>query len=97
MWTCNQLDLPTLGSQPVMPKNRLLGKNRLSLKNNQLKFETSGELPIILEDSIEYTSNEWKQNRKMSTCDRLGLESLGSWPIMPKNFVGIRLNNLIYY
>ena len=32
--------------------------NRLSLRNNRLKFETSGELPIILEESIEYTSNE---------------------------------------
>jgi hypothetical protein len=36
----------------------------------------------------EYTSNEWKQNRKvMSTCNWLDLESLGSWPTklyMPK-------------
>ena len=30
-----------------------------------------GGLPIILEESIEYTSNEWKhQNRKMSTCNQ---------------------------
>ena len=28
------------------------------------------------------------QNRKMSTCNRLDLESLGSWPTMPKNFPG---------
>ena len=33
--------------------------NRLSLRNNRLKFETSEELPIVLEESIEeYTSNE---------------------------------------
>ena len=69
-----------------------LQMNWLSLRNNQLKFETSGELPIILEESIEYTSNEWKQNRKMSTCHRLDLESLGSWPTMPKNFPGIALD-----
>ena len=31
----------------------------MSLRNNQLKFETSGELPIILYESIlEYTSSE---------------------------------------
>ena len=36
--------------------------NRLSLRNDRLKFGTSGELPIVLEESIdEYTSN--KQNR----------------------------------
>ena len=39
--------------------------NRLGLRNNQLKLETSGELPIILEESIENTLNEWKQNRKI--------------------------------
>ena len=30
-----------------------------------------------------------KHNWKMSTCNRLDLESLGSWPTMPKNFPGI--------
>jgi hypothetical protein len=29
--------------------------NRLSLKNNRLKFKTPEKLPIILEESIEYT------------------------------------------
>ena len=57
--------------------------NRLSLRNNRLKFETSRTLAIILEESIEYTLNEWKkQNRKMSTFNRLDLESLGSWPTL---------------
>jgi hypothetical protein len=31
--------------------------NRLSLRNNRLKFETSGKLPWILEEFREYTSN----------------------------------------
>ena len=52
--------------------------NWLSLRNNQLKWETSGGLPITLEESREYASNELKQHRKMSTCKRLDLESLGS-------------------
>jgi hypothetical protein len=30
----------------------------LSLRYNRLQFETSGELPIILEESIESSSNE---------------------------------------
>ena len=54
--------------------------NRLSLRNNRLKFKSLGELRIILEKSIEeYTSNEWKQNRKMSTWNWLGLKSPESW------------------
>ena len=28
--------------------------NRLSLRNNQLKFKIAGESPIILEEFIEY-------------------------------------------
>ena len=69
--------------------------NWLSLRNNQLTLETSRELSIVLEESIdEYTSNEWKQNRKMSTCNRLDLESLGSWPTMSKNFLGIGFQGL---
>ena len=56
--------------------------NRWSLRNNRLKLETLRELPIILEESTQqYTSNEWKQNRKItSTCNRLDLESRGPWP-----------------
>lgn len=30
----------------------------LRLKNNQLKIKTSGELPFISEESIEYTPNQ---------------------------------------
>ena len=36
----------------------LLQMNRLSLRNNRLKFETSGEILVSLEKSVEYTSNE---------------------------------------
>ena len=69
--------------------------NLLSLRNNQLKLETSGELLIILEECIEHTSNERKQNQKMSTRNRLDLESLGSWPTMPKNFPGTGLEDIL--
>ena len=51
-----------------------------------------------LEESIEeYTSNEWKhQTRKMSTCNQLDFESLGSCPPtlhMPINFLGTEWYN----
>ena len=31
----------------------------------------------------------------MSTCNQLDLESLGSWPTMPKNFSGTRVEAMI--
>ena len=34
---------------------QLVTMNRLSLRNNRLKFKIAGKLPIILEDSIKYT------------------------------------------
>ena len=60
-----------------------------SLKNNWSKLETSGELRIILEESMgEYTSNEESKTGRCPTCNRLDLESRGSWPTMPKHFPG---------
>ena len=52
--------------------------NRLSLRNNRLKFKTSDKLPICLEECIKYTG----------TCNLLDSETLGSWLIMPKNLPG---------
>ena len=61
--------------------------NQLSSRRSRLKFKTSGNLQIISEESIEYTSNEWKQNHKMSTCNWLGLESLRfDWLLEPNIF-----------
>ena len=45
---------------------------------NRLKFKTAGKLPIILEDSLEYTPILKKENWRMSTCNRLDLQTLGS-------------------
>ena len=59
-----------------------LQMNRLKSRKNQLKLETLGGLRIVLEESIERASNERKQNRKMTTCNRLDLELLGSWPTL---------------
>ena len=51
-----------------------------------------GNLPIVLEESVEFTPNEWKWNRKMSTCNWSDLESVArilTDSICPKtNFPG---------
>jgi hypothetical protein len=65
--------------------------NRLSLRETWLKFfKTSGELPITLEEFMEYHLKLILKNQRMSTCKyRLDLQTLGSQPtIMPKNLQG---------
>ena len=55
----------------------------MSLRNNRLKLETSGELPIILDESIRIseTNESIKTGRCEHVTNRLDLEcSLGSWP-----------------
>ena len=37
-----------------------------------------------------------KQIRKMSTCNRLDLQLLGSWLTMPKNFPGTGIDSKLY-
>ena len=78
--------LPDHWFKPMSGENqRLVTDEQVEFENKQLNFETSGELPFILEESIEYTSNEGKKTRKMPTCIWLDLESPGSLPkTMPK-------------
>ena len=53
-----------------------------------VEVQDSGKLLIILRSLGEYTSILMKENHEMSTCNRLDLETLGSWPIMPKYILG---------
>ena len=40
----------------MIGENRqLVTDDRLSLRNNRLKFKTAGKLPVILEEFIAYT------------------------------------------
>ena len=54
-------------------------------------MKTAGKLPIIQEEFIEEDRrrrrypNLIKENRGLSTCNRLDLQTLGSQPVMPKN------------
>ena len=46
------------GIGPMNGENEpLVTDEQLSLKNNRLKFKTAGELPITLQEFMEYTSN----------------------------------------
>ena len=80
-WVLNWLLCPTLRPGRT---GGWLQMNRMSSRNNRLNFKTPGNLPIILEESMECTSNEWKQNRKMSKCNRLEIESLNLDRLCPK-------------
>ena len=53
----NDNSLSSCQFHAMIGENRQLVTNerRLSLKNNQSKFKTAGDLPIILEEIIEYT------------------------------------------
>ena len=42
--------------------------NWLSLRNDRLKFKTPGELPITLEEFVEYTSYLY---RKIEGCEHV--------------------------
>ena len=60
--------------------------NRLSLTNNQLKFKSSGKVPIVLE---EYVWNIPQIDKdEPEACSRLDLETLGTSKIRPKKLPG---------
>ena len=70
---------------------------QLSLRNDRLrlKFETSGELPIGLEESIEYTSNGSSKTERYqhATCWIQIHQDLEL--AMSKNFPGTGMHNLV--
>ena len=59
--------------------------NRLSFRSNQLKFKTAKEMTDHFRDIYRIYPNLMKEIQRMSTCNRLDLQTLGSQPIMPKN------------
>ena len=58
--------------------------NRLGLENNMLKLKTSGKLTDRCIGIQRIYLKLAKNHRKMSTYNRLDLESLGSGPLTPK-------------
>ena len=76
---------------PMSEKNRQLVTDehiRLSLRNKSVE---AGDFRRVTDHlrGIYRVHLKWvKQNWKMSTCNRLDLESLRSWPTMSKNLLG---------
>ena len=67
------------------------GEPTASYKWTSWVWEITGWSLRLQELAIIFTGSEnipklMKKNLKMSTCNQLDLETLGSWLIMPKNF-----------
>ena len=58
------------------------------LRNNRLKVQDFRRITDRFRGIYRIYIKWMKRNQKMSTCNRLDLESLGSWLTMPKNFPG---------
>ena len=59
--------------------------NWWSLRSNRLKFKDFMKLThITVEKLWEHTSNSWRKIQRITTCFWTW-ETLGFWPIMPKN------------
>ena len=70
----------------------MIGKNRQLVTDEPVEFEKQ---PVEVQDCRKITDyfrriyriypNLIKENRRMSTCNRLDLQTLGSQPLVPKN------------
>ena len=60
--------------------------NRLSLRNESVEVQYCRKITDHFRGIYRIYPNLMKKNRRMSTCNRLDLQTLGSQPIiMPKN------------
>ena len=60
--------------------------NRLSLRNNRLKYKPARKIPIILEESIEYTDSMMENPEGCQHVTGWTRKMLGSQPVvMSKN------------
>lgn len=66
--------------------------NRLSLRDEWVKLKVSGEyypVVIFIRGIFGMCLEVIKElYREITTCDQLGLETLGSWTIVPKTLPG---------
>ena len=70
----------------------MIGENRQLVTDEPVEFE---KLPVEVKDCRKITDcvrgiyriypNLIKENRRLSTCNRLNLQTLGSQPVMPNN------------
>ena len=70
----------------------MIGENRQLVTDEPVEFD---EKPVEVQDGKKIAGhyrgicricpNLMKENRRMSTCNRLDLQTLGSQPVVPKN------------
>ena len=101
MWTCNRVDLQTLGwSQPVMPKNLpdhlswlsarvwsgpMIEENRQLVTNEPVEVKVCRKINKHFRRIHGIYPHLIKENRRMSTCNWVNLQRVGSQLVMPKN------------
>jgi hypothetical protein len=63
----------------------MIRENRQLVTNEPVEVQDCTKITDHFRELYRIYSNLVKKNRKMSTCNRLDLQRLGSQPIMPKN------------
>ena len=79
---------PVLATNEMGRTNRWLKMNWWSLRINPFKFKYFRKITVHLRGIYGIYPKFNEEIRKMSTCNGLDLETLGSWVIMPKNLPG---------
>ena len=85
----------SLGCVVHRSSGTLIGENRRLVTNEPVEFEKQ---PVETQDRMKITDHLRgiyikifphlsKENKRMSTCNRLDLQTLGSQPIMPKQTI----------
>ena len=79
----------------LSPSSRMNRDNRQSVTDEPVEFweitswssRGQGKLPIVLKQSIDYTSNWWRKPKRSQHGTGMA-GHIGFWPIMPKNLPG---------
>jgi hypothetical protein len=84
--------VPTIQTIEFIHVDQMIGKNRQLVIDEPVEFEKQ---PVEVQDCRKIIDhlrgiyriypNLMKENQRMSACNRLDLQTLGSQPIMPKN------------
>ena len=87
MLTCKRLDLHTLGSQPVMPTNlpiTMIRENRQLITDESVEVQDWKKITDRFGGIYRIYPNLIWETPRLSTYDRLDMQTLGCWLIMSK-------------
>ena len=63
----------------------MIGENRQQVAAEPVEIQVCRKTTDRFRGIYRIYPNSVKENRRMSTCNRLNLQTLGSQPVMPKN------------